>query len=296
MRVVHALGATVSVVMLTALTAWPQQSKPGLNIQELVRRAAHNEIKANKPQAYFMYRDQVRWKTHSVTKEVIETPDGGLASTLAMNGQPLSPEQHTQDDQKLQQFAYNAEARRKNEEASKRDDERAATMLTSLPDAFVYTYAGNEPGPDGRELVHLNFQPNPNFNPPNHETQVYVGMKGDLLVDLKAERIAKIDGTLFRDVNFGWGILGKLYKGGKFIIEQREVGAGRWEMVRERLQFEGKILLFKSLHIDSDETMTDFRQVPSNMTVAQQLETLHKGTETVANNGGGPKGPSSNRR
>ena len=102
-------------------------------------------------------------------------------------------------------------------------------MLTSLPDAFLYTYAGTQPGPNGDELVHLTFKPNPNFNPPNHETAVYQGMQGDMLIDPKAMRIAKIDGTLFKDVDFGWGILGRLYKGGKFFIEQRDVGGGHWE-------------------------------------------------------------------
>ena len=88
-------------------------------------------------------------------------------------------------------------------------------MLSSLPDAFLYTYAGEQPGPNGSPLVHLTFKPNPKFNPPNHETMVYLGMQGDMLIDPKAARIAKIDGTLFKDVDFGWGILGRLYKGGQ---------------------------------------------------------------------------------
>jgi hypothetical protein len=38
------------------------------------------------------------------------------------------------------------------------------------------------------------------------------------------ERIVKLDAHLIDDVNFGWGILGKLYKGGSLTIEQK----GRW--------------------------------------------------------------------
>ncbi len=160
-------------------------------------------------------------------------------------------------------------------------------MLKSLPDAFVYTYAGTEKAANGDELIHLTFVPNPGFNPPNHETEVYLGMKGDVLVDAKALRIAKLDGTLFRDVNFGWGILGKLYKGGRFVIEQKDLGGGRWELTRELLQFNGKILLIKSLTIWSTETASDFRPVPSKLTTAQALNLLYKGNEVVAQNGGG---------
>ena len=135
-------------------------------------------------------------------------------------------------------------------------------MLTSLPDAFLYTYAGEQPGPNGAPLVHLTFRPNPKFNPPNRETMVYLGMQGEMLIDPRAARFAKIDGTLFKDVDFGWGILGRLYQGGKFIIEQRDVGGGHWEMVRQTLQFNGKILLVKSLTVSSTETTYDFRPFP----------------------------------
>ncbi len=282
------------IVVASALGA--AQQKPDLDPQELVRRAAKNEIKANDYHQYFMYRDHVDYKTHSITKEVIETPQGGLGTTIAINDQPLTPDQRAKDYQKLEQFANDSNARRKRQQASKEEDERDQLMLTSLPDAFLYTYAGTEQGPNGNELVHLTFKPNPNFSPPNHETRVYEGMQGDMLIDRKAMRIAKIDGTLFEDVDFGWGILGRLYKGGKFYIEQRDVGGGRWETVRQTLQFNGKILMIKPLAIYSSETATDFRPVPANLTVAQALDLLHKSYETVAQNGSSTKEGSSNHR
>jgi len=282
------IGLT-GILWLTFASGYAQQQTDA-NPIDLVRRAAKNEIRANENQKYFfMYKDLSQSKNHSITKEVLETPQGGLARTIAINGKPLSAEQRSKDDQKLTKFANDPEARRKKEESSKEEDKRAELMLTSLPDAFLYTYAGTERGPNGDPMVHLGFTPNPKFTPPNHETAVYQGMQGDMTIDEKALRIAKIDGTLFRDVDFGWGILGRLYKGGRFIIEQQDVGNGRWETVRQVLQFNGKILLVKSLTIDSTETATDFRPVPSNITTAESLNLLHKSTDTVAENGGGVK-------
>ena len=284
-----------ALVLLLASTTAIAQQRSDLDPQELVRQASRNEIKANNVHRYFMYRDHTQEKSHSITKEVIETPQGGLSSTIAINGQPLTAEQRAKDNQKLEKFANDAEARRKKEQSSKEEDQRADLMLTSLPDAFLYTYAGTQPGPNGDELVHLTFKPNPGFSPPNHETRVYQGMQGDMLIDRKAMRIARIDGTLFKDVEFGWGILGKLYKGGKFFIEQRDVG-GRWETVRETLEFNGKILMVKPLTISSTETAADFRPVPSDITTAQALELLHKSNETVAQNSGATKEPDSDHR
>jgi hypothetical protein len=286
----------VALLLVTAVSGMAQE-KPSLGPQQLVRRAARNEVKADSViQQYFMYRDNVDYKSHSVTKQVIETPQGGLSLTLAINGQPLTPDQRAKENQKLEKFANDLEARRKKEQSSREDSQREELMLTSLPDAFLYTYAGTQRGPNGEDLVHLTFKPNPSFEPPNHETRAYQGMQGDMLIDDKAMRIAKIDGTLFRDVDFGWGILGRLYKGGKFIIEQCDVGNGRWETVRETLDFHGKILMIKPLTIYSTETATDFRPVPSNLTVAQALELLHKSDETVAQNSTAAKNGDGNHR
>jgi len=281
----------IAVIFTVLLTNVPARSQQKLDIDplQLVRHAARNEIKAADVEQYYMFRDSTEYKDHSTTKEIIRTRQGGLTTTLLLNGHPLSAEERRKEDQKLEKFANDPEARRKRRDANKADDKRAELMLTSLPDAFLYTYVGTDHGPNGEELVHLKFKPNPGFNPPNRETAVYQGMQGDLTIDCKAMRIAKIDGTLFKDVDFGWGILGRLFKGGRFIIVQRDVGGGHWEEVQETLQFNGRILLLKSLTIWSTETMTDFRPVPSDLTTAQALDMLHKSEDIVAENGGGVK-------
>ena len=63
------------------------------------------------------------------------------------------------------------------------------------------------------------------------------GMQGVVVIDPEASRIARIDGTLFKEVSFGWGILGHLDKGGHFLVEQRDVGDGSWDISRMSLNF-----------------------------------------------------------
>jgi hypothetical protein len=151
--------------------------------------------------------------------------------------------------------------------------------MKALPDAFLFEYDGEVVGADGvggdgHKLVRLKFRPNPAFQPPSHIEQVLVGMQGVLVIDPIAKRIAQIDGSLFKEVAFGWGILGHLDKGGHFLVEQRDVGNGSWEVSHMSLAFTGKILLFKSLAIKSDETFADFRRVPNDTTFAQGVEML----------------------
>jgi len=87
--------------------------------------------------------------------------------------------------------------------------------------------------------------------------------------------------VLMQDVNFGWGILGRLDKGGRFSIEQADIGDGQWDLTRMNLSFTGKILLFKHLSIQQQETTSDYRRIPG-MNIAQALEMLKKSAEEVA--------------
>ncbi len=260
------------------------QQQGNIDPVAVVRRATQNEIAATGPTKapFFMYRDHTQYKDHSITTEAIETPEGGLNRTLAKNGKPLSAEEQADADQKLKSYAYDKEARSKKRQSNHEDDQRSITLMRSLPDAFNYNVIGVTKAANGHEMVKLGFKAKPGWSAPTHETRVLEGMDGNMVIDNTAGRIAEINGELFKDVDFGWGILGRLFKGGKFIIHQAEVGQGKWEETQERLQFNGKILMVKSLTIDSNETMSDFRPVPSNITTAQALQFLQNPDEVVA--------------
>jgi len=158
-----------------------------------------------------------------------------------------------------------------------------------MPDAFLFDDDGTEPGrpglgKPGDPLVRLKFRPNPKYEPPTRVEEILTGMEGVLLIDPKQLRIARIDGTLFKEVGFGWGILGHLDKGGRFFVEQQDLGDGTWDASRMTLRFTGRILLFKHLDIQSDEVYRDYRPVPTNLTFAQGVEMLKKQNRTEANN------------
>ena len=66
--------------------------------------------------------------------------------------------------------------------------------------------------------------------------------------------------------------------------------------MQETLQFYGKILMVKPLTIWSTETMTDFRPVSPDLTVAQALDLLHKSDDVVAQNGSPVNEAQNNRK
>ncbi len=146
--------------------------------------------------------------------------------------------------------------------------------MRALPDASEYTYAGTEVDDAGRSRVRLTFRPRSAYDPPSRELAVLTGMEGTMLIDATARRLVRVDATLIRDVNFGWGILGRLYRGGHFLLEQRDVGAGRWAITTLQLDFRGRALLLKSITIASLSRATDFRRMPDDLTLEQGLARL----------------------
>jgi hypothetical protein len=288
------MRAFTASLFLTGLLCCPlafAQQQNNIDPVALVRHATQNEIAATgqtKP-PFFMYKDNTQYRDRSITTQAIETPEGGLNRTIAKNGKPLTAQEQAEADQKLKTFAFDSEARRKKRQSNREDDQRSIILMRSLPDAFNYTVTGVTKGANGHEMVQLAFKAKPGWSAPTHETRVLEGMDGNMVIDQTAGRIAEINGELFKDVDFGWGILGRLFKGGKFIIHQADVG-GKWQGTQARLQFNGKVLMVKYLTIDSNEIMSDFHPVPPNITTAQALQLLQNPDEVVARNGDGAAG------
>jgi hypothetical protein len=153
-------------------------------------------------------------------------------------------------------------------------------LLRMLPDAFLYTYAGSGAGPAGA-VEKFTFRPNPNFNPPDFETQALTAMTGEIQIDATQERVARLEGHLQQDTDFGWGVLGKLDKGGSIVIEQADVGGQQWRIARFQMQMNLRIL-FKNKNIDTTEEMKQYTPVPSNIDYRQAIQMLRAGAAGAA--------------
>ncbi len=238
-----------------------------------------------------MFRSRRQTPKGSQTRLYVETKDALAAMMIAINDQPLNVQQQKAETNHLAWLMNNPEQLRKKRAREKEDEERTLRIVKALPDAFRYEYAGTEDGEAGTgeagdKLVKLRFSPNPAYTPPSRVEQALEGMRGELLIDPAARRIAKIDGTLFRDVSFGWGIIGHLDKSGHVRVQQGDLGLGdgAWGITEMSLKITGKILLFKGLSMISDEVLSDFRKMPDNLTFAQGVQMLKTEQEKLAHN------------
>ena len=277
------LGA---VLLLAGVSAWAQQPPlPGLpsNPNELVRRAISNELQPNNDKTHYTYRLTKVKPEHVEVREMIETDQGTIGRLLLLNGKPLPPDQREKEDKRLQRLVDDPSALQAKQKSQREDDQRTRRMVAALPDAFIYQYAGKQEAAPWGQLVLLTFKPNPDFDPPSRETLVYRGMEGTMAIAVPSYRLAKIEAKLFRDVTFGWGILGHLDSGGRFVVEQKPVNGEHWEPSHMVLNFTGKALVFKTIKIEEDEITTDYRPVPP-MSAAHAVDLLKKREGEVAQN------------
>jgi hypothetical protein len=265
----------------------PGKPDPG----ELVRQAVATEVAAfQDPSAKHQFRSRKQTPHGSQTKLYVETHDAMAGMVIAYNDRPVTEAELAGEQAHLQGLLDQPEQLRHKQAQEKEVTDRFVRILKALPDVYVYEYDGTETattdfGKPGDSLVRLKFRPNPNYTPPSHlSEQALGGTQGTMLIDAERHRIARIEGSVFKDVTFGWGFFGKLDKGGHFLIAQSDIGDGTWEITRMTLSFMGKILLFKSFNMVSDEVLSDFRRVPADMTFAQGVDLLKAEQAKLAQN------------
>jgi hypothetical protein len=296
----HRSAMIAIVIGVAAFPCTPAPARPdqlqNIPAVELVRKTVDIELKASKDAENLMFRSYKQTSSGSQTKLFVQTRDAMAAMLIAVNDQPLTPQQRQAEEGRLQNLIKNPDELKRKKKQERDDAERTNRIMRALPDAFLYEYEGTEKGnarvgKEGDELIRLKFRPNPKYDPPSRVEQVLTGMQGFLLIDAKQQRIAKMDGTLFKEVGFGWGILGHLDRGGNFLVEQADVGDDIWAITRMRLSFTGKAFLFKNIAFKHDEVFSEFRRVPDNLSFAEGVALLHKQEPAREEAKNGNKGP-----
>jgi hypothetical protein len=249
----------IALAVLALATALHAQ-----DAKQLVTTVVNNELEADRTDhSAFQYYDHDVTPDHDTLYYVVETPAGNLKRQIEDHGHPLTPAQRQADDQRIQSLLNDRAAQQKARSNNSHDDNEAEQMLRLFPNAYIWTVAGEE-----GNLVTLNFKPDPNFSPSGFEAKVLGAMGGQLVVQRPELRIVSLKGTLLDDVNIGWGILGRLRKGGSIYILHKQVTPAHWQIAISNVHINGKVLFFKSIGSDEDESRTEFK--PSTAKNLQQ--------------------------
>lgn len=219
-----------------------------------VRRAVNAELQASKEdKSTWMYKERDDTPDKHALYDTIETHQGTLKRLIHLNGNTLSGAAEQKEIRRIQNYVNDTSAQAHARRAAAHDDAQATEMLKMLPDAFLWTRAGQTPDSET-----LTFRPNPNFDPPDMQSRVMGAMAGEMVIAVPGYRIKSLRGRLTQNVLIGFGILGKLDAGGSFDVERRMVGDGRWQITETHVHIGGHALLFKTIGQQEDDVKTDW--------------------------------------
>ena len=252
--------------------------------QALVDRALASELRAAQDASHPMrYRLRKTSPRLTTTKEILETRDGDVACLVMLWDKPLSQADEHVEEARLAALLNDPGLQRHRKQGEEGDLGIVLKLLRMLPDAYLYQYEGAGAGSAGR-VEKFRFRPNPNFSPPDLETQALKAMTGEIWIDAAQERVTRLEGHLEQDTDYGWGILGKLDKGGWIVIEQADMGEHAWRIARFQMKMNLRIL-FKTKNIDTAEEMTGYAPLPAGLGYQEAIRLLRAGSGSTAQAG-----------
>lgn len=281
MPVFSSRAACLALALSLPLWSLPAQAKPGealsqAQAQGICQRALGEELRGavdtSHPMRYRLRKSSPRLTT---LKEIAETRDGNVARLLQVNDRPLDASGQQQEEARLDALLANPNLQKHRKRNEESDAGIVLKLLRMMPQAFLYQDAGPLAGSQGR-IERFTFRPNAKFNPPDMETQALTAMSGEIWVEMSEERVTHLYGALAQDTSYGWGILGKLNKGGWLAIDQANVGGGLWRISRVQLRMSLRILV-KTKVFDTDEQMTNYQPLPAGLDYRQAIQILRGG-------------------
>jgi len=228
-----------------------------------------NELADRVEQSNWIYRVNKVVEQQTLSELEVETKDGPVHRLLAINDTPLDSAQRHVETIRLEQLIRDPSQQLAVKKQYDADERRLENLVRLLPSAFVYQYDGW----DGSHL-RLNFRPDPAFVPPTQESKALQSMAGTILVDPEQKRLAHLSGHLVENVDFGFGILGRIAKGGRFEIERTQVSSSHWKTHLIDIHVNGRMLLFKTISKQQHETRSEFEPVAKDLDLRQAEELL----------------------
>ena len=182
------------------------------------------------------------------TYRVVPTGTGTMKLLVKVEGKPADPaEYHRQliawrdllevmikPDDPRTKSAY--------EKWQKKKQERKE-IVDAAGDAFLKKWIWQETR-NGRLCDLFQVDPNPDFHPHSIAQDVLTRVTAKIWVDHATDQLVRGEARIIRDLSFGGGILGKLYRGGVFSLDQVEVTPGIWLPIRYQYDFTARKFLF----------------------------------------------------
>ena len=246
-------------------------AQPPETAGQLIRETVYNELQDHNNHGYWRYWIQQHVQNDTRLQEQVETADGPIARLVQTNGHPPDDQARDEERAKLEHLVNSPHEQSNHRKDYVDDEKHAALIMALLPDAYVFEYAGEESG-----CYHIRFRPNPDYATHTVEARVAHAMTGDLWIDARMKRLSRLEGHLEENLDFGFGLLGRVDKGGWFHVERVQVSPTEWKTRRMEIHLSGRAVLFKTIARDTNEIRGGFAAVPAGLNLAQGMRLLEQ--------------------
>lgn len=272
----HPSASFVVALLGLGLFAQAQDRMPVQPAQQLVADVIYNELNDRGCDSFWQYGVLRVSGSQNVDREQVETSDGPIFRLVKDHGNPLDAGERKREDLRLEELVQKPGAMADIQQEHLKDEARMRRVIELLPRAFLFEYMG----PGEGVQVRLSFRPNPAFTPANYEARIVHALGGTLVVNQRLKRLIEMDGQLTERVDFGYGFLGHVEKGGTFEIRREQVSDAHWKTSLVEVHIQGKVLLFKNVTKDQRESRSDFRAVPQDISLAEAKALLDQAAGT----------------
>ncbi len=191
------------------------------------------------------------------------------------NDRPLLPKEQQQEDEKLRR---SIEQRQKETPAQReqriadwhRRQERQREPIQEIPDAFQFRIVGEEIL-NGRHAWVIEALPRPEYKPRSSGAAFFPKVKARLWIDKDDYQWAKVEMETLDTISVG-GILLRLGKGGRLLLEQLYLNNEVWLPKRVSLAASGRIFLVKGIRKTMEMTYSDYRKFQVDSRVVSTAE------------------------
>jgi hypothetical protein len=235
---------------------------PAESAHDLVKDVVYNELQERHQVSLWQYRVEKRVASQTTIQQEVETRSGLVYRVLARQGRPLDQAGQKKETERLNNLLRNSAEQARMKQEAEAEEKRLQRLIAAMPEAFSYAYDGTTDG-----SLRLSFQPNPAYSPPTYEARVYHALAGEIWIQPQPKRLVKLDCHIVNEIDFGFGLLGRIEKGGSFQIGREQVADNRWKTSLLDVYISGRIVFFKTISKDQHEVRSNFQPVPSDLGV-----------------------------
>ena len=255
--------------MVCAVPVMFAQTRAAEAPAQLVRDVVYNELHDHDTHGFWRYWVTKQKQNQKLVEDQVETADGPVSRLMQSNGKPLTADARRQEDARMTTLLGSTQEQARHRQEYQDDERRIGHVVALLPDAFLYDYDGEENG-----STRLKFRPNPDYPARSMEAKVFHAMRGTLWIDSRYKRMVRMQGSLEEDVDFGFGLLGSVNRGGWFDLQRKQVSGSDWKTDHLEVHMSGRALFFKTIAHETSEERGGFTRVPAGMSFAQGMHML----------------------